>query len=1039
MPPLQHYQAFFKLSSDALAIADLNLQLVDSNLAWQVLFASNPGESIASLLFSQEQELPHLSAKLQNLKPESIHHLMNALDTATNPKIIEFSIQRHDTSLFISAKDCTEQVRLAQQLSQLEPSLAPTPTLSSEYLHSALHSIQDLLFFKNAQGLYLGCNAAFSEFIGKTGQSITGLSDYDLFPKANADFFTECDQKVLELGICIRVEEWVEDPQGSKILLETALSPLLDSQGAQLGILGISRDITHRKMQEEKWREGERNFRSFFDSMNDMVAISSLDGKLIYANPATLQGLGYTLIELQGIQLSSLLCEDSRELLSSTLPQLHMGSQTIDLKLQTQTHQIIPASSQIWQGFWNGQHCIFVLAKDQSRAIEVQERFEHIFDNNPALMAVSTLPDRILSDVNETFVRTLGYSRAEVIGKTSAELKLFPKAYQQERIAQLLTEQGHIFNQELQVRCKDGTLLDGLFSGEIIENFGKPYLLTVMIDHTQAKTAERNLLELNKHLEESRNLAQNLAEEAQKANIAKSEFLATMSHEIRTPMNGIIGMTGLLLDTPLAEEQKRFAEIIRISGESLLNLINDILDFSKIEAHRLDLEILDFNLSQVMDDFAQSLALKAEEKSLEFICDVEPDVPLYLRGDPGRLRQILMNFASNAIKFTHQGEVIVHVSCVERMDQAVELRFSIKDTGIGISQDQLQYLFQKFSQIDASNSRKFGGTGLGLAISKQLAEMMGGSTGVKSELGQGSEFWFSARLDLQTHSRPLPHSSAQLLKAKVLILDDNQTNRDLLLTRLRYFGMEAYACAQGTQALELLKDAQLKNQPFALALVDMQMPEMDGATFAQKVCALPELQQLRMIMLTSMSARGDAKHFESLGYSGYLSKPLRMEELKEMMGQVLQGERTQRPIATRFNASGPIACNFDPHSKILLVEDNSFNQQVAQGLLKKFGLRADVAANGLEALSALSQIPYDLVLMDVQMPIMDGFEATRQIRLGSHGVLNSQIPIVAMTANAMQGDRELCLDSGMNDYITKPISRSELSQALEKWLKPIQD
>jgi len=571
---------------------------------------------------------------------------------------------------------------------------------------------------------------------------------------------------------------------------------------------------------------------------------------------------------------------------------------------------------------------------------------------------------------------------------------------------------------------------------------GRPrWLLTSKVPFHDGSGKIIGLVGLGRDITERKRVAEQLGEAkeaAEAANRSKGEFLANMSHEIRTPMNGVIGMTGLLLDTNLTREQREYTEIVRSSGEALLTVINDILDFSKIEAGKLVIELFPFDLRLGIEEVNDMLAPKAEERKLDLVLEYSSAVPRHFIGDAGRIRQVLTNLVGNAVKFSADGCVLITVECQGQEAQQARMRVSVQDNGPGIPQDKLDLLFRKFSQVDASTTRKYGGTGLGLAISKQLVELMGGSIGVESRPGEGSTFWFTLplTLDAQPHAAPVP--AADLKDLRVLIVDDNEVNRRVLHKQITSWGMRDGSFSSGEQALEGLRAARQSGDPYHFAILDYQMPGMDGATLARAIKSDPAIRGTVLVMLTSVGHWDTVRHTESASIDACLSKPVRQSQLFNTLATAWSKKLhvaiadPARPASRIADMKSVLAArSADWPIRVLVAEDNVVNQKVAVRMLERLGLRADVAANGREAVSMFELLPYDLVFMDCQMPEMDGYEAAGEIRRregpGRH------VAIIAMTADAMAGCREQCLEAGMDDFISKPVAMEALFEALRRW------
>lgn len=654
-------------------------------------------------------------------------------------------------------------------------------------------------------------------------------------------------------------------------------------------------------------------------------------------------------------------------------------------------------------------------------------RFHSVWDHSVDGMRLMDGEGRILA-VNESFCRLVNLRREELEGQ------LFTVSYEEtaaEPYAEMLRLYRDRFTRrdipprhERHMVFKGGKGVDLDVATSFLDlPGGQTIVLTLFRDITERKRAEQEL--------------RNAKEAAESATRAKGDFLASMSHEIRTPMNGVMGMLGLLHDTELSDRQREFIQIARSSAEALLDIINDILDFSKIEAGKLKIEPIAFDLQTTVEEAGEIFASKVAEKGLDLIVRFAPNAPRYIIGDSGRVRQVLTNLVGNAIKFTAKGHVLVSIQCERQTDSRAQLTFSVEDTGIGVAPDRLDHIFEKFTQADASTTRRFGGTGLGLAISKHLVELMGGTIAVTSQPGKGSTFSFSLPVDLPREPLPVAPPRTFLEGVRVLIVDDNEVNRRVLHEQICSWRMRNGGYASAEEALTKLREARAAGDPYHIAILDYQMPGMDGEMLARAIKADPDLRATLLVMLTSLGRPDDTTRLREAGVFACLLKPVRQSKLWDTLAEAWGAHTRQSPVQslTRTVSSRPRSAGKTDrkvHARVLVADDNTTNQKVARLMLENLGCRVDVAANGHEAVEMLALLPYDVVFMDCEMPEMDGYEATAEIRRRHADARH--VPVVAMTAKAIQGDRDRCLEAGMDDYISKPVQLEDLEAALARWI-----
>jgi PAS domain S-box-containing protein len=659
--------------------------------------------------------------------------------------------------------------------------------------------------------------------------------------------------------------------------------------------------------------------------------------------------------------------------------------------------------------------------KSQEELIKKEKQYKILFKNIADIVLLHDIKTQYFVDCNERALK-YGYTKKELL--TMTPLDLHPPE-ELGRIRNNINGDNKIPDTDNRYHhiMKDGTQVDVEIRTSKIEYNGRPTWVSIVRDITSRKQFEAAIIKKQK--------------EAEAASMAKSDFLANMSHEIRTPMNGVIGMLDLLLETDLSENQYEFAAVAQQSADSLLLLINDILDFSKIEARKLEVETIDFDLSVTLDSLSDLLSIKAFEKGIEFACLLGNEVPLLLKGDPSRLRQILSNLAGNAIKFTPQGKILIKVSLNKKTEKNATLLFEVIDTGVGIPIDKLNTLFESFTQVDASTTRKYGGTGLGLAISRQLTELMGGKIRVKSEIGKGSNFYFTIVFEKQAKVRQKIILAEEIKGTKILVVDKSHTNHQIFKEYLKSWGCPSDIANNGDDALLLLKQAAKTKNPYKLALIDMEMPNMSGQSLGEIIKNHKDIKGTILILLSSSANRGDAKKFKGIGFAGFLTKPIKKNKLFDTLRAVLSidSQNLNQPsdhIITSYKVEEikKTLIKNGQGLNILIVEDNRVNQLVTKKMLQQMAREITIANNGKEAVNLFLKKNFDLIFMDIQMPVMDGKQATKKIR-ELEKQTNSHTPIIALTANAMKGDREQFIACGTDEYLSKPLKKENLIKVMK--------
>ena len=920
---------------------------------------------------------------------------------------------------------------------------------SEEKYRTILQSIQEGYYEVDLRGSFTFMNDSLCRIVDSSRERLLGLNNREYTDPETARRLSAAFKHVFRSGEPLEDFQYqVVTRDGVPKCLETSVLPKRDSAGRISGFRGTVRDISERKQAEQALRESETRYKTLFEAATDAIMIldteGSRAGRIVAANRAATETTGYTVDELLNLNIADLRVPGQAKQVSREIGRVLEGSTiTVEISRRRKDGSTFPVEVNASLVSLGDKHYILVFARDLTQRKQMEKEatmLAHTVRSIQECVSITDTENHVLF-VNDAFVKTYGLERDELVGKKLIDL-VRVKSETVDTINELEGfDPEQPWEGELVNRKKDGTVFPiNLCVSPIRDDSGQTIAVAgIAQDITERK---RSIEEL-----------QRAKEAAEAASRAKSEFLANMSHEIRTPMNGIVGMTELALDTELTDEQREYLKLVKLSADSLLRVINDILDFSKIEAGKLELDLEEFSLQDNVDEVMKALGVRADQKGLELAYYLRPGVPDFIVGDVGRLRQILVNLVGNAIKFTEFGEVIVRVEIESQTTDQVVLHFCVRDTGIGVPIEKQAIIFESFTQADGSTTRKYGGTGLGLAISAQLVRAMNGRMWIQSPsncgssnsqcdferdrsvvgspdvecmlCGVGSMFNFTAVFDLPKTAavRTSPVELSTLRSQPVLVVDDNATNRRILEVQLATWEMKPVTVATAAEALDAIRRAAGGDTPFKLVLTDLHMPDVDGVRLTQLIRRMPEAADLKIIMMSSAVRENTNK--QELGVDAYLTKPVKASDLVAVIRSVLGKAAVSQGISKR-----PLAISSAHPARVLVAEDSPVNQELMKRLLIKWGHSVVIAGNGKLALSLLDAERFDVVLMDVQMPELNGLEATQAIRSKERGT-GAHIPIIALTAHAVKGDREKCIAAGMDDYISKPIQADKLFAAIE--------